>query len=191
MSGRYAGIGRHLREGEELIWTGCPLEGKECGWIDRFLIPFSGLFLALSTLYGTLAVHSIIATGFQAHHALQLVLFLLGGGLSIYSYFLRFWIKKQVKSDLVYGLTNQRRLFIRDDGDRQLFIYEGDDLITAHITEQDRHGVGTIYIFPTGIRNLLDNTGLEFLSAPESTHRALFDIPDCERVLGLILNEDE
>ena len=51
--------------------------------------------------------------------------------------------------------------------------------------------MGTIYIFPTGIRNLLDNTGLEFLSASESTHRALFDIPDCERVLDLILNEDE
>ena len=39
-------------------------------------------------------------------------------------------------------------------------------------------------------RNLLDNTGFEFLSTPDATRHALFDIPDCERVLDLILNED-
>ena len=116
--------------------------------------------------------------------------FLLGGSIAIYSYFLRFWIKRQVKADLVYGLTNQRRLFIRDDGDKRLFVYEGDQLDDAHITELDRHGAGTIYIVPTGARNLLDNTGFEFLSTPDATRHALFDIPDCERVLDLILNED-
>ncbi len=191
MSGRYAGIGRHLREGEELIWTGCPQESRECCYVDRFLIPFSGFFLALSTLYGTLCVHSIIASDFRAHHVFQLLLFLLGGGLSVYSYFLRFWIKRQIKGDLVYGLTNQRRLFIRDDGDRQLYIYEGEDLSGAHITELDRHGSGTIYIIPTGVKNLLDNTGLEFFSSQDVTQYALFDVPDCEHVLSLILNEDE
>ena len=191
MSGRYAGIGRHLREGEELIWTGCPLESREYCYVDRFLMPISGLLLALSTLFGTLSVHSIIASGFQAHHVFQLLLFLLGGGLSVYSYFLRFWVKKQVKGDLVYGLTNQRRLFIRDDGEKQMYIYEGDDLLGAHITETDRRGAGTIYIIPTGAKNLLDNTGLEFLSSQEATQYALFDIPDCERVLALILNENE
>ena len=50
MSGRNAGIGRHLREGEELIWTGSPLESRECARIDRLLLPLCGLFLALSTL---------------------------------------------------------------------------------------------------------------------------------------------
>ena len=190
MSGRNAGIGRHLREGEELIWTGSPLESRECARIDRLLLPLCGLFLVLSTLYGVLTVYSIIAWGFRPRHVSQLALFLLGGAIAIYSYFLRFWIKRQVKADLVYGLTNQRRLFIRDDGDKRLFVYEGDQLDDAHITELDRHGAGTIYIVPTGARNLLDNTGFEFLSMPDATRHALFDIPDCERVLDLILNED-
>ena len=189
MSGRYAGIGRHLREGEELIWTGCPQESKECCWMDRFLIPISGLMLALSTLFGTLSVHSILQSGFQMHHVFQLLLFLLGGGLSVYGYFLRFWFKRQMKGDLVYGLTNQRRLFIRDDGDQQLFIYENDDLLNAHITECDRRGVGTIYIVPTGANNLLDNTGLDFLADQNAAQFALFDVPDCEHVLELLLNE--
>ncbi len=191
MSERYAGIGKHLREGEELIWTGCPLESKEYAWIDRILLPLSGLFLALSTLFGTLSVHSIIRSGFQPHHAFQLFLFMLGGVASVYGYFLRFWMKRQIKGDLVYGLTNQRRLFIRDDGEKQMFVYESDDLDSAHITEIDSRGVGTIYIIPTGIQNLLDNTGIEFLASAEAAHHALFDVPNCERVLDLILNEKE
>lgn len=188
MSRQNAGIGRHLREGEELIWTGSPLESRECARVDRLLLPFCGLFLALSTLYGVLTIYTIILHGFQARHVSQLALFLLGATISIYSYFMRFWVKRQVKAELVYGLTNQRRLFIRDDGDRRLFVYSGDQLDDAHITELDRHGAGTIYIIPTSARNLLDNTGFEFLSMPEATRYALFDIPDCERVLDLILN---
>ena len=191
MSERYAGIGRHLREGEELIWTGCPQESKECGWMDRILIPLSGLYLALSVLYGTLCVHSIIRRGFHTYHAFQLLLFLIGGGFAVYSYFLRFWIKKQVKADLVYGLTNQRRLFIRDDGEKQMYIYEGEDLESAHITEIDGNDIGTIYLVDTGVKNLLDNTGLDFLAESGTSHEALFDVPDCEHVLSLILNEKE
>ena len=56
----------------------------------------------------------------------------------------------------------------------------------AYISEQDRNGVGTIYLGRKHLGNLLDNTGLDFWGGGIGLEAALFDIPDCERVLKLI-----
>ena len=50
----------------------------------------------------------------------------------------------------------------------------------------DRRGISTIYLRPKRFGNFFDNTGLEFLGAKNGTRIAMYDIPNCEKVLRLI-----
>ena len=175
-----------LREGEELIWTGAPCEDKDCGRIDRLLLPFSLVGLILSTLFAVTLVLSVIRRGFALYHIAGLALLLILGGFSVYSYFLRFGAKRRAKADLVYGVTNQGRVLIRDQAGRRMYEYEGSQLKGAYISEVDRRGVGTIYLKKKRLGNLLDNTGLDFLGLANGARMALYDVPDCKKVLRLI-----
>ena len=49
-----------------------------------------------------------------------------------------------------------------------------------------RGGVGTIYLKKKRLGNLLDNTGLDFLGLADGARMALYDVPDCKKVLRLI-----
>ena len=133
-----------LREGEELIWTGSPCEEKEYGRADWVLVPVSTLLLALSALYATLTVHAVLRVGFSAAHGIALLLALALCGVSIYAYFLRFAYKRRVKADLSYGVTNQHRVLVRDAAEERLYVFEGEELRRAFISEVDRCGIGTI-----------------------------------------------
>lgn len=175
-----------LREGEELIWTGNPCEEKEYCRADWLLVPASTLLLALSALFATLTVHAVLRVGFSVAHGIALLLALALGGVSIYAYFLRFAYKRRVKADLSYGVTNQRRVLIRDAAEERLWVFQGEELRRAFISEVDRHGIGTIYFRPKRPGNFFDNTGLEFLGAKNGTRIAMYDIPDCEKVLRMI-----
>ena len=175
-----------LREGEELIWTGSPCEEKEYGRADWVLVPVSTLLLALSALYATLTVHAVLRVGFSAAHGIALLLALALCGVSIYAYFLRFAYKRRVKADLSYGVTNQHRVLVRDAAEERLYVFEGEELRRAFISEADRCGIGTIYLRPKRFGNFFDNTGLEFLGAKNGTRIAMYDIPNCEKVLRLI-----
>ena len=175
-----------LREGEELIWTGAPCEDKDCGRIDRLLLPVSLVGLILSTLFAVTLVLSVVRRGFAPYHIAGLALLLILGGFSVYSYFLRFGAKRRAKADLVYGVTNQGRVLIRDQAGRRMYEYEGRQLKDAYISEVDRGGVGTIYLKKKRLGNLLDNTGLDFLGLADGARMALYDVPDCKKVLRLI-----
>ena len=107
-------------------------------------------------------------------------------GVSIYAYFLRFAYKRRVKADLSYGVTNQHRVLVRDAAEERLYVFEGEELRRAFISEADRCGIGTIYLRPKRFGNFFDNTGLEFLGAKNGTRIAMYDIPNCEKVLRLI-----
>ena len=175
-----------LREGEELIWTGSPCEEKEYGRADWVLVPVSTLLLALSALYATLTVHAVLRVGFSVAHGIALLLALALCGVSIYAYFLRFAYKRRVKADLSYGVTNQHRVLVRDAAEERLYVFEGEELRRAFISEADRRGIGTIYLRPKRLGNFFGNTGLEFLGAKNGTRIAMYDIPNCEKVLHLI-----
>ena len=175
-----------LREGESLIWTGAPCEDKDCGRIDRLLLPVSLLGLILSALFAVTLAVGVVRNGFALHHLFALALLLILGGFSVYSYFLRFSAKRRAKTDLVYGVTDQGRVLIRDQAERRMYEFESAQLKDAYISEVDRHGVGTIYLEKKRLGNLLDNTGLDFLGLSNGSRIALFDVPECEKVLKMI-----
>ena len=91
-----------------------------------------------------------------------------------------------MKADLSYGVTNQHRVLVRDAAEERLYVFEGEELRHAYISEADRCGIGTIYLRPKRFGNFFDNTGLEFLGAKNGTRIAMYDIPNCEKVLRLI-----
>ncbi len=186
MNNRNKSANPELRPGEEVVWTGCPSEEKFYGRADRVLVPLSLLALMLSALYAVLMVTSIAWRGFSMHHVIEFILLLIGGGFSVYCYFVRFSTKRQMKADLIYGVTSDGRVFIRDQGARRLYAFEGDQLKDAWISEVDRHGVGTIYLGRRTFANLLDNTGMDLFSPDAGMHEALYDIPDCKKVYKLI-----
>lgn len=175
-----------MREGETLVWTGSPCEGKHYGKIDWFLLPISGIVLAVSALFAVQLIHSVCTVGFTAANIVSLVLLLIVGGLTVYSYFFRFAVKRDNKADLVYGVTNQGRVLIRDTGARKMYEFDRDRLKDVRITEIDRRGVGTIYLKKKTPGNWLDNTGLDFLGKGNGKTIALFDIEDCKKVYKLI-----
>ena len=157
MTKRKKEVRPQLRPGEEVIWTGSPCEDKLYGKIDRALLPVSLVALAGSALYAVLMIASIARFGFSMHHVVQFILLLFAGGFAVYSYFIRFSVKRQMKADLVYGVTNRGRVFIRDQAARQIYEFEGDQLKDAWISEIDKEGVGTIYLGRRYLANLLDN----------------------------------
>ena len=175
-----------LREGEELVWTGVPCEDKEYNRADRVLMPVSLVALAVSTLFAVSLVVSIVRGGFSAYHIVACLLLIALGGLSVYCWFLRFAAKRRIKSDLIYGVTNFHRVIIKDQGTHEVFEYDERELRKAFVSECDKHGIGTIYLHETDRGNLLDNTGLDILGLNTGLHEALFDIPDCKKVLKLI-----
>lgn len=179
-------IQMQMREGETLVWAGSPSEGKNYGKVDRLLLPLSAVVLAVSALFAVQIVHSIGAVGFNVVHAASLILLLIVGGLTVYSYFFRFAVKRSRKSDLVYGITSHGRVLIRDTASRKMYEFDRDQLKDARITEIDRRGVGTIYLKKKCAGNWLDNTGLDFLGKANGKHIALFDIEDCKKVYKLI-----
>ena len=183
---RRKNITPRLREGEELIWTGAPCEDKDCGRIDRLLLPAALVGLILSAVFAVALAMSVIRGGFAPYHIAGLALLLIMGGFSVYSYFLRFGAKRRAKADLVSGVTNQGRVLICDQAQRRMYEYESSQLRDAYISEIDRGGVGTIYLKKKRLGNLLDNTGLDFLGLADGARMALFDVPDCKRVLRLI-----
>lgn len=175
-----------MREGETLVWTGNPVEEKDCGRIDLFLLPFSALLLAVSAAFATMMVFSILRDGFAPRHLAEFILLLCVGGFAVYSYFLRFAVKRRAKADLAYGVTSCGRVLIRDSAAPKPFIFEAKQLRDAYVSEVDSHGIGTIYLQRKGPGHLLDNTGLDFLGLRSGAHIALYDVADCEKVLKLI-----
>ena len=91
-----------------------------------------------------------------------------------------------MKADLSYGVTNQHRVLVRDAAEERLYVFEGEELRRAFISEVDHCGIGTIYLRPKRFGNFFDNTGLEFFGAKNGTRIAMYDIPSCEKVLHLI-----
>lgn len=175
-----------LREGETLVWAGAPCENKNYGKADWFLLPLSAVLLAVSTLFAVQTVHAILAAGFSAARIASLILLLIVGGLTVYSYFFRFAVKRRSKADLVYGITSQGRVLIRDTDARKMYEFDRDQLKDARITEIDRKGTGTIYLKKKTPGNCLDNTGLDFLGKGNGRTIALFDVEDCKKVYKLI-----
>lgn len=183
---RQKNIHPHLLEGETIVWTGAPCEDKDYNKVDRILLPISLISLIVSALFAATVIFSIVRTGFVPSHIAALLLVLLLGGFSIYSYFFRFAVKRRAKADLVYGVTSLGRVLIREEGRRKMTEFGPDQLADASITEVDKHGVGTIYLTPKRFSNWLDNTGLDFLSMSKGRRQALFDVADCKKVLKLI-----
>lgn len=175
-----------LRAGEELIWHAAPCEGKDYGKIDRWLVPLSALMLAFSTFFAMSLIFSVVHTGFHLCHIVGLILLLLIGGLSVYSYFFRFIFKRRAKADLFYGLTSERRLLICDQNSGRIYEFSPAQYKDAAITEVDRRGIGTIYLKPKRFVHMLDNSGLDFLGLKSGAHIALYDIPKCKKVLKLL-----
>lgn len=179
-------IYRGLLEGEQVLWTGTPDEAKDYGKIDRVLLPLFALALACSTFYAMTLGFSVARNGFQLCHLLAAALLILVGGLSVYGYFLRFISKRRAKADLTYGVTSLGRVMICDHQLQKTYVYAPRELKQARITEQNARGVGTIYLKPRRLRNLLDNSGLDLLISSDGRRIALFDVPDCEKVFRMI-----
>lgn len=175
-----------LRQGEKLIWTGAPCEYKDYGRIDRVLLPVSAVVLALSTFFAMFLIFSIARTGMLPWHLISLAVLVLVGGVTVYAVFFRFIMKRRNKADFAYGVTSQGRVLICDHAEERTYAFEPKELTHAAVTEQDRHGTGTIYLKPKRLAHLLDNTGLEFLGLSSGSHMAMFDVPDCEKVCKLI-----
>lgn len=186
MAKRNKKIQMEMRPGEELVWAGSPCEYKDHGRIDWLLIPLSVIGLAVSTLFAVLLATWISVFGFEMYHIAAMAILLVAGGFSVYGYFFRFAAKRRNKADLVYGITNQKRVLIRDTSAKRMYELEGKQLKNARITEKNRKGVGTIYLKKKGIGNWLDNTGLDFFGNGSGRRIALYDVPDCEKVLKLI-----
>lgn len=186
MTKRKKEVRPQLRQGEEVIWTGSPCEDKLYGKIDRVLLPVSLVALAGSALYAVLMIASIARFGFSMHHVVQFILLLFAGGFAVYSYFVRFSNKRQMKADLIYGITNYGRVFIRDQAAREIYEFEGDQLKDAWISEIDKNGVGTIYFGRRDLSNLLDNTGMTIFGPDEGVHAAMYDVENCKKVFKVI-----
>ena len=168
MTKRKKEVRPQLRQGEEVIWTGSPCEDKLYGKIDRVLLPVSLVALAGSALYAVLMIASIARFGFSMHHVV------------------RFSNKRQMKADLIYGITNYGRVFIRDQAAREIYEFEGDQLKDAWISEIDKNGVGTIYFGRRDLSNLLDNTGMTIFGPDEGVHAAMYDVENGKKVFKLI-----
>lgn len=175
-----------LRADEDMLWTGCPCENKEYGKIDRVLLPVFALLLAICTFYAVLVVFSILRFGFSINQAFQIVLLLLAGGYAVYGYFFRFAAKRGAKQGVAYGVTSSGRVLIRDGATNRVRSIEGAQLRKAYVSERGRYGYGTIYLGRKRFGNLFDNTGLDFWGGGIGAQAALFDIPECDKVLKLI-----
>lgn len=186
MAGKNRKIQMEMRPGEELVWAGSPCEDKDYGRIDWLLVPLSVIGLAVSALFAVLLAVWIANFGFEIKSIAALAALLAVGGFSVYGYFFRFAVKRRDKADLVYGVTNQHRVLIRDTAAKRMYELEGKQLKHARITEKNRKGVGTIYLQKKSLGNWLDNTGLDFFGNGKGRQIALFDIPDCEKVFKLI-----
>ena len=178
-----------LREGETLVWTGAPCVYKDYGKMDRVLLPVSYVILAISTFFAMFWGFSIARSGFHAWHILSLILLLVVGGLSVYAVFFRFIFKRRRKTDFAYGVTSQRRVLICDHKEDRTYAFEAGECASAAVTEADQQGTGTIYLQPKRAGNFLDNSGLEFLSPSDGCHNALFDIPNCKKILKLMKSD--
>jgi hypothetical protein len=174
-----------IAEGEQLIWTSQPETYKDYRIADRILLPLSGVMLAFGTLFGAYTIYSMLCYGFQAYHALSLVLIALIMAAGVYTFFFRFMVKRSNKRRLVYGLTSMGRVLIRDMKTLDIVDYTSDDLEEAYITDMDKNGTGTIYLGEE--HHFFDNTGLNFFAGSDSNFVALYDVADCEKVLDMIL----
>lgn len=179
-------IYRGLLPGEQVVWTGAPAENKFYGRIDRVLLPLSALALAFSTFYAMSLGFAVARQGFHARHFAAALILIAVGGLSVYGYFFRFIPKRRAKAELTYGVTSRGRVLICDHLLQKTYVYASGDLKQARITEMDAYGVGTIYLEPKRLRNLMDNAGLDLLISSDGRRIALFDVPDCEKVFRMI-----
>lgn len=179
-------IFRGLRPGEKMIWTGTPCEYKDYGRIDRVLLPVSMVVLMLSTFFAMFVIFSIVRTGMHAWQLISLLALVLVGGLTIYAVFFRFIVKRGNKADFAYGITSEGRVLICDHSEKRTYAFERQELAQAAVTEQDKHGTGTIYLVPKRLGHLLDNTGLEFLGLSSGSHVAMFDVENCEKICKAI-----
>lgn len=178
-----------LLPGEKLLWTGEPVSEKDHGSVDRILIPFFAVLLAIAAFFSVWLGLEVARSGLRVHHLPFALLLLLADAVSLYGYFFRFFIKRRAKADLAYGITDRGRILISDAATGQTYDFLCADLEHLKVTELDKYGIGTIYLAEKKAVHLLDNTGLDLPFLSNGRHIALFDVKNCKKVYQMILNQ--
>jgi len=173
-----------LVRGERIVWTGKPDERRLFSAADRFLIPFSLLWLAFTVLWlldalGALPIGLVPDQGtFVVFGTVFLV-------MALYAAVGRFIFKRWMNAHTYYALTNRRALIVQQARRRNLAVFPLDQL-TSIETSVQADGVGTVFLGQTTVFDAIyGNTGLSFLKSGVYTP-AFYDISDAKGVAAQI-----
>jgi hypothetical protein len=142
---------QHLDPGERLLWSGQPRTGLRLRTQDAFLVPFSLLWCGFAIFWET----SVLNRDAPPFFAIWGIPFVLVG---LYIVFGRFFVDAKARGRTVYGVTNERILFVGGLLARQIKSLPIKNLADITLTER-RDGSGTITFgqvpfrldfFPTG-----------------------------------------
>lgn len=175
---------RDLARGERIVWTGKPDERRMFTAADRFLIPFSLLWLAF-TVFWLLDAMGVLPTGLVPDQPTFVVFGTVFLVMALYAAVGRFIFKRWMNANTYYALTNRRALIVQQARRRNLAVFPLDE-ISGIETSVQADGMGTIFLGQTTFFDAIyGNTGLSFLKSGVYTP-AFYDIPDAKGVAAQI-----
>jgi hypothetical protein len=127
---------QHLDPGERLLWSGRPRPGIRLRAQDAFLIPFSLLWCGFAIFWET----SVLRRNAPLFFGIWGIPFVLMG---LYIVLGRFFVDAKARERTVYGVTNERILFVGGLLARQIKSLPIRNLADVTLTER-RDGSGTI-----------------------------------------------
>lgn len=167
---------------ETLLWAGQSDPAKTFGDNDRYLVPFSVLFL------GFVVVALIAACRGRAHLSAVIPLALLtAAGLHLLVG--RFFVKRHRKRTEVYAVTDRRVLVVTRRGDRETDVRRTDRQVAwsgrhVSVSWDDTSDLDTLFWGGSTSVRQYANTGLDGLSGRRDF--AFYDVLDGDALLAAL-----
>lgn len=177
-----------LLENEQIRWAGQPATKTYLQGFDVFIIPFAIIWTGMSLFFLYQSFQTYDETGFS-FSMISNIIFVAIGFILLFARFV--WLEN-TKKNTFYVVTDKRVLLITKKGGSKRVRAEFIKNLSSINKKIRRNGVGTIIFGKESLSNKYGNStmlggtmgGTYDFYGP--TYPAFFDIPDAERVYGIV-----
>ena len=174
-----------LQPDEQLLWSGRPNPNRLFTAVDIFLIPFSLLWGGFAIFWEVLALTSISrynsAVWWFPLFGIPFVL------LGLYFIFGRFLVKRRVKRNTVYAVTDRRVIAITTAFGRSVRSLSMKRLPGLEVSTRSGRAGTVTFGHWSGLAGLYANTGMEWLAwGMGQRPMAFYDLDDARSVYELV-----
>ena len=174
-----------LQPDEQLLWAGQPNPNKVFTAFDIFLIPFSLLWGGFAIFWEALALTNVMRYGGPADFFPLFGLPFLA--LGIYLMFGRFLVKRYVKRNTIYAVTDRRVITITKAFRRSVRSLSLKRLPGLEVSTGSGRGGSVTFGHWSGLAGLYANTGMEWMAwGMGQRPMAFYDLDDARTVYELV-----